>query len=239
MKTIPTTTIQFPEIQLQARDAHKLRGYFGNLFKEHSILLHNHFDGAALRYAYPLVQYKVIGKVPTLFGFGEGADLLVALFLKIRELYIEERRYEVLNKHIQRENREIGVSEDLHTYEFQTLWMALNQKNYPRYRKSTPEEQQTMLKQIAIGNILSFYKSCQLYLTPEERVLVQLDLQQKSTQFKDQTMWAFTGAIVSNALLPDGIGIGKSTSRGFGTLFKKSNDPLGDSHVSTNFLTKR
>jgi len=30
--------IRFPEINLRTRDAHKLRGYFGNLFKEKSEL---------------------------------------------------------------------------------------------------------------------------------------------------------------------------------------------------------
>lgn len=34
--TIPLTLIRFPGIHLETRDAHKLRGYFGNLFKEHS-----------------------------------------------------------------------------------------------------------------------------------------------------------------------------------------------------------
>ena len=55
--------IKFPEINLQTRDAHKLRGYFGNVFKEHSPLLHNHFEDGKNRYAYPLVQYKVIKNI--------------------------------------------------------------------------------------------------------------------------------------------------------------------------------
>ena len=54
------TTIRFPEIALRTRDAHKLRGYFGNLFQEHSPLLHNHWEDGTSRYAYPLVQYKVV-----------------------------------------------------------------------------------------------------------------------------------------------------------------------------------
>ena len=29
--TLPQTIIRFPEIQLRTRDAHKIRGYFGNL----------------------------------------------------------------------------------------------------------------------------------------------------------------------------------------------------------------
>ncbi len=49
-------TIQFPEITLRTRDAHKLRGHLGNLFKEYSPLLHNHYETGELRYRYPLVQ---------------------------------------------------------------------------------------------------------------------------------------------------------------------------------------
>ncbi len=41
---IHQTIIRFPEIQLATCDSHKLRGYFGNLFKEYSPLLHNHLE---------------------------------------------------------------------------------------------------------------------------------------------------------------------------------------------------
>ena len=62
-KPLQLTRIKFPDIQLQTRDAHKLRGYFGNLFQEHSPLLHNHYDSGQLRYRYPLIQYKEIIKI--------------------------------------------------------------------------------------------------------------------------------------------------------------------------------
>ena len=45
-------------------------------------------------------------------------------------------------------------------------------------------------------------------------------LQEKSTQFKGQTMLAFKGEFVINADIPDGLGLGKSVSRGFGTVNK-------------------
>ena len=90
---LPICRIKFPEIKLQTRDAHKLRGYFGNLFKEHSPILHNHYDDGRLRYKYPIIQYKVINNVPTLVGIGEGAELLPKLFLKIKELDIDGKKY--------------------------------------------------------------------------------------------------------------------------------------------------
>lgn len=81
-KNINFCRIQFPEIELRTRDAHKLRGYFGNLFKEHSPLLHNHWENGSVRYRYPTVQYKVIDKVPMLIGIEEGAELLPQLFFE-------------------------------------------------------------------------------------------------------------------------------------------------------------
>ncbi len=132
---ITQTTIHFPGIQLQTRDAHKLRGYFGNLFKEHSPLLHNHYGNGRTRYAYPLVQYKIIDKIPVLVGFQEGADLLVLLFLNIREIDIEGNIYPVLAKNIQQKQVELSVNRQLYNYRFKTLWMALNQENHRRYVK--------------------------------------------------------------------------------------------------------
>lgn len=70
---IAQTVIRFPEIELRTRDAHKLRGYFGNLFREKSALLHNHMEGGEFKYGYPKVQYKVIDSTPTLVGIADGA----------------------------------------------------------------------------------------------------------------------------------------------------------------------
>ncbi len=43
---------------------------------------------------------------------------------------------------------------------------------------------------------------------------------EKMTKFKNQEMLAFNGNFVTNAELPNWVGIGKSPSRGFGTIEK-------------------
>lgn len=219
-QTLQTTTITFPEIALKVRDAHKLRGYFGSLFAEHAPLLSNHFADGTLRYSYPQVQYKIIDNVPMLVGVKEGGDLLVELFLKIKEIDINGQTISVLSKDINRQAYPIGVSDDLHRYRFETLWMALNQENHKDYIKLTPDQQKAKLKAILTGHILGFYKAIDLFLQPHERIMVQIDLTEHSTQFKNQTMKAFKGEFTTNALLPDYIGVGKSPSRGFGTIKK-------------------
>ena len=215
---IPITTVTFPEIALRTRDGHKLRGYFGDLFKEHSPLLHNHLNDGALRYAYPLVQYKVLDQVPTLVGLNEGAGLLASLFLKIREVDIDRNVFPVLSKHIRHEQAAVGMSNDLHQYRFETLWMALNQDNFRDYRNRDDPDRMAQLKRVLTSQLLSLFREMGLWLEPHERIMLRLSVEERTTQFKNQTMMAFAGSFTANVMLPDGIGLGKAVSRGFGSI---------------------
>jgi len=208
--------IQFPDIELQTRDAHKLRGYFGNLFKEHSTLLHNHYQDGSARYAYPLVQYKVIDKTPLLVGFQEGAELLVSLFLKIREIQIAGQNYPVLAKNIQQKQYDLNVNQQLFNYRFKTLWMALNQENHRIYQQLDENAKTEFLNRQLQNNILSFYKGLSFRTT--DRIMAVTRVIEKQTQFKDQPMLVFDGEFTTNAFLPEMAGIGKAVSRGFGTV---------------------
>jgi len=213
---ITQSIIQFPDIELQTRDAHKLRGYFGNLFIEHSPLLHNHYQDGSARYAYPLVQYKVIDKMPLLVGFQEGAELLVSLFLKIREIKISGQNYPVLAKNIQQKQYELTVNQQLYNYRFKTLWMALNQENHHKYMLLGENEKISFLNRQLQNNILSFYKGLSFRTT--ERIMAITRVNEKQTLFKDQPMLAFDGEFTTNAFIPEMAGIGKAVSRGFGTV---------------------
>lgn len=221
-QTIHICKVQFPEIELRTRDAHKLRGYFGNLFKEHSPLLSNHYEDGSLRYRYPLVQYKVIDSLPVLIGLNEGAELLTQLFLKINHIDINSKKYEIHSKNISSNHCKIGFSEHLHEYQFETLWLALNQKNYLKYSKMKDDaEKMDMLRSILVGHILSLFRNTGVELDQTQRLMAQLNVKQKQTKFKDKTMLAFSGSFVTNAHLPDHLGLGKSVARGFGTVVCK------------------
>lgn len=217
-KEINVTKISFPEIVLQTRDAHKLRGYFGSVFKEHSTLLHNHFDDGSLRYSYPLIQYKVIQHTPTLVAVEEGANLLTQLFLKMKEIKISGEKYPVNSKNIENKKIVCGYSDELLDYHFQTLWMALNQNNFREYQKLNESEKPRMLKQILVGNILSLFKGLDIHLSSAERLMATVRIKEKQTRFKDQSMLAFEGGFTINAMLPPFLGLGKAVSRGFGTI---------------------
>lgn len=216
-KQLHQTIIRFPEIALNTRDAHKLRGYFGTLFQEYSPLLHNHLESGESAYRYPLVQYKVLDHVPTLVGLNEGADLLISLFLKIKELRINGQVFEVFQKNIESKVIEIGLSDDLYAYRFQTLWMALNQQNFVEFLEEDDAQRAKHLKSILIGNILSFYKAMELHVMGN--VMVNLKIKnERETLFKNKAMLAFEAEFVTNAILPEFVGLGKSVARGFGSI---------------------
>lgn len=216
------TIISFPDIKLGARHAHKLRGYFGQLFRERSPLLHNHLeDSDQYRYRYPLVQYKVVHSVPMLVGFGEGAQLLMELFLEIDHLLIDEQYFAVGQKNIECKEVDPGYAETLIEYEFQTLWMALNQNNYREWQSIGEAERQPWLQKILVAQVLSAFKGMEVFLVPEQRLLGHLSVKEKRTQFKNQQMVAFSGSFLINAHLAPYMGIGKSVARGFGTILPK------------------
>ncbi len=212
------TTLTFPEIRLQQRDGHKLRGYFAQQFGEDSDLFHNHEkDGKAI-YRYPLIQFKVVGGSPVLVGIGAGAHMLVQRFLDIKELNIDGQIYSLHHKNLNSGELKLGVTDDLFEYRFATPWMALNQDNHKAWLTMNEEERKTRLKKILAGNILNFYTAAEYHA--KERILTHLNVQAKTTSFKNQRMTAFKGTFTTNALLPDYVGLGKSVARGYGTIIR-------------------
>jgi hypothetical protein len=228
MKKIDYCVFHYPGIHLKTRDAIKLRGYFGNLFLERSPLLHNHFEDGSLRYRYPLVQYKVIDNEPFIVAIDEGAELLRKLFFEISEIVIEGVTYPVMEKFIGSDSKYIGVDDELHTYNFSTSWMALNEENFNKYKKLNHTLERTdFLKKILIGNLLSLFKS--LGHHEENKIMAIVNVRGDHSNFKENRMLVFKGEFTSNVLLPSLIGIGKAVSRGFGTIKEKGIENVLDS----------
>ena len=138
------------------------------------------------------------------------------LFLKIQKLDIDGTTYAVHQKNIEGRNRETGVAEKPQKYQFHTLWMAMNQKNYERYKKADMLEKRELLERILIGNCLSFFKSIDHFV--EEEIKVNGSFNKKSTRFKNNRMLAFEGMFSANVRLPDFVGLGKAGSRGLVTV---------------------
>lgn len=214
--------------------AHELRGFFATKFNEYAEL-HQH-NADKFIYRYPVVQYKMIGAVPTVIGINEGAEVLKQIFDDYQEIRLGENIYQIVERGISLKDEEFGISEKIRSYEFATPWLALNQENYRRYYalKGTPERDE-FVRKILIGNLISMSKSLG-YDVPGQ-IKCDAQVRFRKDRLKDVSVMTFTGTFQANFLIPDYLGIGKSVSRGFGAVRQlKANNDGGS--ICSSFSTR-
>lgn len=194
--------------------ASELRGFFATRFNEYT-LLHQH-SADKLIYRYPMVQYKMIDRKPMVIGINDGAEVLKQVYDKYDEIKLGENVYEIVEKGISVRECGFGISDEMHTYEFETPWIALNQSNYTKYYGMKAVDRNEFLKKTLVGNLLSMSKSFE-YQVPD-RIECELGVKIRKNRLKGVTMMTFVGNFSTNFLIPDYLGIGKSVSRGFGAV---------------------
>lgn len=209
-------TVKYSELRLKNRDAEKIRGYIGNRYIDNN-LLHNHDDNKFI-YRYPLVQYKVIDNIPTIIGINEAANIVAKIGLFEDELIIRDVSYDINKKEINKENFEFGCTDDYIEYEFVTPWIAINQKNRAEYQYGNEIKKEEILKKVLIGNIISMSKG--LGYTVSKQLICWINVEEKRVKLKGITHVGFVGKFKVNFKIPDYLGLGKSVSRGFGTIKK-------------------
>ncbi|HML25476.1 MAG TPA: CRISPR-associated endonuclease Cas6 [Methanomethylovorans sp.] len=192
----------------------QLRGFFASKFNEYS-LLHQH-NADKLIYRYPMVQYKMINRTPTVIGINEGAEVLKEIYDEYDKITLNGNEYEIVERGITYRKEEFGISEKLIKYDFVTPWFALNQENYRKYLSFDKEQQTELLNKNLVGNMLSMSKSLD-YQVPE-MIKCHTELKERSSSLKGNGIIVFRGSFVTNFQIPDYLGLGKSVSRGFGTV---------------------
>ena len=196
--------------------AAKLRGCFATRFTEYA-LLHQHVDVDKLLYRYPRIQYKILGGEALVLGIEEGAEVLKEIYDKYDELNLGESTYTIVERGITIKEEDFGISPALVSYEFVTPWLALSQPNYQRYVKLERTERKELLRRTLIGNILSAAKGLE-YVVLDEITLELGMLKRRKCEVKGTPFIGFLGAFMVNFQIPDYMGLGKSVSRGFGTV---------------------
>ncbi|MBI4680537.1 MAG: CRISPR-associated endonuclease Cas6 [Nitrospirae bacterium] len=194
-----------------------LRGYFASRFEKY-LLMHQHDREDKYLYRYPLVQYKILDGKLNILGIREGAELLNNVHKEVDVIDLNGQKYEIFQKTILIESANLSLSSDILPYSFLTPWLALNEKNYEKYQRlgSWPKKKE-MLESILIGNIISMSKSLR-YTVPEPIKADIKNMKEVQTKLKGTPMLGFLGTFSVNFEIPDYWGIGKSVSRGFGTV---------------------
>ena len=215
MKEVQVCQVIYKDIEVSPSTAPLIRGYFANKYSEIEEM-HNHHSDKFI-YKYPNIQYKVLDKNPVLLGIDEGAkiiqqnEIFLEDVLKIGEEEIISNQREIACKKVK-----LGITDKIIKYKFMTPWLALNQNNIKKYNQADIIEKDKILQKILIGNILSFSKG--MGYTVDEIIKVKLNLKQRDVKFKGNDMKGFVGEFYTNFQIPDNLALGKSISRGFGTI---------------------
>jgi hypothetical protein len=209
------TLIRLKTDALVKEEAAKLRGYIAKHYRD---IPHFHqHTGKRFDYNHPLIQYRIIDGYPLIVGLREGS-ILLQIMDRFSELKLGINTYQVLETKCETIPSEIGSTHKLISYSFLNPWLALNEKNYERYQMlGSWGKKEELLEKILIGNIISMSKSLG-YTVPAP---IQADihhLKEVKTSLKGTPMIGFLGTFSVNFEIPDYWGIGKSVSRGFGTI---------------------
>jgi len=215
--TIKVLKIQFPNYDLAPFDIPKFRGAVAHQFSGYE-LIHNHLTNGKLRYKYPLIQFKVINRTPTIIGLKEGIPVLYEVFMTISEMEIAQQKHTIWEKSLLMAEEPIGQTQDWHRYRFLSPWMALKEENYDTYRQLDPIEAQVFLRHLLRENLKTITKGLGYWITDIDQVQVEGFFHPLNRNFKNNRMICFTGEFTVNFRIPDYLGIGKQVARGFGTI---------------------
>ena len=193
----------------------KLRGFFANKFINY-LLLHNHLSKNKFLYKYPRIQYKTINRMKVILGIEDGVNILQSIYDKYDQVVLDNYAYQIFSKEMILKEEKFGVTMEYIKYKFLTPWFALNEDNYRRYKDYNHLERANQLRSILIRNIMAIAKTFQYFIG--SKIMIDTDLKEVSIEFKRKDMIGFIGTFQANFELPDYIGLGKSVSRGFGTI---------------------
>lgn len=214
---IKMLTVKLEGNKVESRDIPKIRGYLANKFPQY-LELHNHLGNDKFKYGYPVIQYKSIGGVPNIIAINDASKILIDIFFDVKEIDMKDKVMSILEKGYVLKTKELGVEDGLVEYEFLTPWMALNQENYDKYARSPEDERAGILKKVLVGNVLSMAKGLDCWV--DKPIEAMIKLRPVEVKYKDRKMVGFKGRFMTNFAIPDYLGLGKSVSRGFGTVVR-------------------
>ena len=200
---------------LKVGEANLLRGAVASAYPELG-LLHNH-DGDGYRYAAPLVQYKVIDGKGITIGLQSGSEVLKQIAFDREEYRLGEETLQVLEREVKVQEVAFGICMENLEYRFLNPWMALNQDNYHLYVRMDIRKQKALLEKILVGNLISLSKGLG-YTVSEEIAVRSFGFTEVPIKLKGTPILGFWGRFRVNFFIPELWGVGKSASRGFGTV---------------------
>ncbi|MDD3742215.1 MAG: CRISPR-associated endonuclease Cas6 [Lentimicrobiaceae bacterium] len=203
-------------------EAHEIAAFRGAIVekvgREH-IIFHNHLSNTEFVNNYPLIQYKRVGRKPSVFCLEQGVDEMYRFFVnKEWNMMMAGRELNMKVSSLNLKDYTLRVTPDIMKFRISN-WLALNNENYEQFdRLMGLSEKIEKLETILIGNILSFAKG--IHWTIDQQINLKLSQLSapKILKYKGVGLTGFDAQFSVNMFLPNYLGLGKGVSHGFGTI---------------------
>lgn len=217
MGNIRILTLKFRN-QLQPDEIKWFRGAIIHTSEKGNVLFHNHTE-ENYRYAYPLIQYKLIHRCATILCIEEGVEAIGHFFSHYTDqVRIGEKDLRLEIDYVRPAAFSVEVTERAFRYRLRR-WIPLNRENYQVYRTLERDDQRMhFLQKILVGNILSCLKGLNIYLDEKISCRIQEITRMYTIPNKGVNLLAFDLIFTANLSLPPYIGLGKNASINCGIL---------------------
>lgn len=217
MGNIRILTLKFRN-QLQPDEIKWFRGAIIHTSEKGNVLFHNHTE-ENYRYAYPLIQYKLIHRCAAILCIEEGVEAIGHFFSHYTDqVRIGEKDLRLEIDYVRPAAFSVEVTERAFRYRLRR-WIPLNCENYQVYRTLERDDQRMhFLQKILVGNILSCLKGLNIYLDEKISCRIQEITRMYTIPNKGVNLLAFDLIFTANLSLPPYIGLGKNASINCGIL---------------------
>lgn len=217
MGNIRILTLKFRN-QLQPDEIKWFRGAIIHTSEKGNVLFHNHTE-ENYRYAYPLIQYKLIHRCAAILCIEEGVEAIGHFFSHYTDrIRIGEKELCLEVDYLRHAVFSLEITERLTRYRLRR-WIPLNRENYLVYRTFERDDQRIhFLQKILTGNILSCLKGVNIYLDEKITCRIQEITRMYTIPNKGVNLLAFDLIFTANLSLPPYIGLGKNASINCGIL---------------------
>jgi hypothetical protein len=180
---------------------------------------HNHLSDEQFAYRYPLIQYKRVGKNPTILCLDQGVEEIHKYFEKSNwDIQIGERTVAMKIARLDLNQFTMQVWDKRFRYHIQN-WLALNQKAFAEYQALTGlAEKITYLERKMVNHIVIFAKDIAWQLEDTIEVKITAMNEPRPVRYKDQKFLGFNLDFETNVFLPNYIGLGGKVGFGFGVV---------------------
>lgn len=150
-------------------------------------------------------------------GLNDYSKIIFHKMSQVNHLMTQDGKINLFN--VDLTNITFEIREEYVIYKFISPWLALNEKNYEKFKSFDKSKRKEFLEKLLVANVLSALKG--LGLRIGFRLSGQINKYKTvRTEAHKNKFVGFYCEFALNATLPEYLGLGKSVSKGFGVIEK-------------------